>query len=101
MTKTDLVFDFFTSKYCTWWTERRIGTPEKHETEREQWRAALRPYSPGQVRSALGLCRRNFQFRPPFPYEFVLLIDKSEKPNPVPQTEAAKNFFNHAREVLR
>ncbi len=100
MTKTDLVFETFESKYCIWW-ERRIDTPDKSKSEREQWRAALRPYSLGQVRRALGLCRRYHQFRPPFPHEFVLLIDKSEDHQSLEQTDAAKKFFSHAREVLR
>ena len=101
MTKTELVFDTFKSKYCTWWTQRRISTPEKYASEHEQWQAALRPYSLGQVQTALRICRMHYGFRPPFPYEFVLLIEKSEKKQPLPQTEAAKRFFNHAREALR
>ncbi len=100
MTKSDLVFETFESKYCSWWA-RRIDTDDKYNSEREQWRAALRPYSFDQVKRGLGLCRRYHQFRPPFPHEFVLLIDKSENPQPVSQTNAAKKFFSHAREVLR
>jgi hypothetical protein len=75
MAKVDLAFWYLQSKYCSWW-QRRVSTPEKLASEREQWAEVLVPYSKGQVRDAAYVMRRDFKFRPPSAAEFARLMDR-------------------------
>lgn len=72
--KADLAFWYMRSKYCSWW-RRRVATPELHEAEYALWVEALAGYSFVQIKGAVYVVRRHYQFRPPYAWEFVRLMD--------------------------
>lgn len=111
MSKVDRVFSYLNSKYCSWW-RKRIETPELEALERKQWEAALSPYSMREITSALPLCKRYHDYRPPFPDEFVKLIARQQRRPMEPfqrkrridapvSGPAAERFFSDVKRVFQ